>query len=146
PASEESPAKPAQNCPGSRKLSYLLPGCPHPMPSYRIPSDDRIRDSLVRVLSTRPMVDSQRRLKQLIEKDLKGDEKYRVGEPRLRHLAIESGLVDLEIRCRDTEEMRSLIKCPVCGARLKKLRNMTVYGGTVTLRYPCERCKYWTGL
>ena len=88
------------------------------MPSYRIPSDDRIRDSLVRVLSTRPMVDSQRRLKQLIEKDLKGDEKYRVGEPRLRHLAIESGLVDLEIRCRDTEEMRSLIKCPVCGVMI----------------------------
>src|SRR2546428_805688 len=86
------------------------------MPSYRIPSDDRVRDSLVRILSTRPMVDSQRRLKQLVEKDLKGDEKYRVGEPRLRHLAIESGLVDLEIRCRDTEEMRSLIKCPVCGA------------------------------
>jgi len=116
------------------------------MPSYRIPSDDRVRDSLVRILSTRPMVDSQRRLKQLVEKDLKGDEKYRVGEPRLRHLAIESGLIDLEIRCRDTEEMRSLIKCPVCGARLKKVRNMTVYGGTVTLGYRCERCKYWTGL
>src|SRR5438876_12115642 len=115
------------------------------MPSYRIPSDDRIRDSLVRVLSTRPMVDSQRRLKQLIEKDLKGDEKYRVGEPRLRHLAIESGLVDLEIRCRDTEEMRSLIKCPVCGARLKKVRNMTVYGGTVTLGYRCERGQDRTG-
>src|SRR2546427_11827328 len=115
------------------------------MPSYRLPSDDRVRDSLVRVFSTRPMVDSQRRLKQLVEKDLKGDEKYRVGEPRLRLLAIDPGLVDLEIRCRDTEEMRSLIKCPVCGARLKKVRNMTVYGGTVTLGYRCERCKYWTG-
>src|SRR6266705_2071446 len=102
------------------------------MPSYRIPNDDRIRDSLVRVFSTRPMVDSQRKLKQLVEKDLKGDEKYRVGEPRLRLLAIDSGLLDLEIRCRDTDEMRSLIKCPVCGARLKKVRNMTVYGGIVT--------------
>src|SRR2546422_656546 len=64
------------------------------MPSYRIPNDDRIRDSLVRVFSTRPMVDSQRKLKQLVEKDLKGDEKYRVGEPRLRLLAIDSGLLD----------------------------------------------------
>ena len=92
------------------------------------------------------MVDSQRRLKALVEKDMKGDEKYRVGEPRLRVLAIESGLVNLEIRCRDTPEMRSLVKCPVCGERLKKVRNMTVYGGTVTLGYRCERCKYWTGL
>src|SRR2546422_2522624 len=116
------------------------------MPSYRIPNDDRIRDSLVRVFSTRPMVDSQRKLKQLVEKDLKGDEKYRVGEPRLRLLAIDTGLLDLEIRCRDTDEMRSLIKCPVCGARLKKVRNMTVYGGTVTPGYRCERCKNWTRL
>ena len=116
------------------------------MPSYRIPNEARIRESLVRVFSTRPMVDSQRRLKALVEKDLKGEEKYRVGEPRLRVIAIESGLVNLEIRCRDTLEMRSLIKCPVCGERLQKVRNMTVYGGTVTLGYRCPRCKYWTGL
>ena len=116
------------------------------MPSYRIPNDSRVRDSLVRVFSTRPVVESQRRLKALVEKDLKGDERYRVGEPRLRVLAIESGLVDLEIHTRDTTEMRSLVKCPVCGNRLKKVRNMTVFGGTVTLGYRCERCKYWTGL
>jgi hypothetical protein len=117
-----------------------------PMPSYRIPSDTRVRESLVRVFGTRPVVESQRRLKALVERDLKGDEKFRVGEPRLRVLAIESGLVDLEIHCRDTSEMRSLVKCPVCGNRLKKVRNMTVFGGTVTLGYRCERCKYWTGL
>ena len=116
------------------------------MPSYRIPSDARVRESLARILSTRQMVDSQRKLKQLVDKDLKGDEKYRVGEPRLRLLAIESGLVNLEIRCRDTQEMRSLVRCPVCGERLKKVRNMTVFGGTVTLGYRCGRCKYWTGL
>jgi len=116
------------------------------MPSYRIPSDARIRESLARILSTRQIVDSQRKLKQLVDKDLRGDEKYRVGEPRLRLLAIESGLVNLEIRCRDTQEMRSLVRCPVCGERLKKVRNMTVFGGTVTLGYRCGRCKYWTGL
>src|SRR2546425_11597729 len=116
------------------------------MPSYRIPNDDRIRDSLARVFSTRPMVDSQRKLKQLVEKDLKGDEKYRVGEPRLRLLAIDSGLLDLEIRCRDTDEMRSLIKCPVCGARLKKVRNMTVYGGTGRPWYRSGRCTDWSRL
>lgn len=116
------------------------------MPSYRIPSDEQIRQSLARLFSTRQVVDTQRKLKQLVEKDMKGDEKYRVGERRLRLLAIDSGLVDLEILCRDSNEMRSLVKCPVCGARLKKVRNMTVFGGTVTLGYRCDRCKYWTGL
>ena len=116
------------------------------MPSYRIPSDEQIRQSLARLFSTRQVVDTQRKLKQLVEKDMKGDEKYRVGERRLRLLAIDSGLVELEILCRDSNEMRSLVKCPVCGARLKKVRNMTVFGGTVTLGYRCDRCKYWTGL
>src|SRR2546426_7862762 len=104
------------------------------MPSYRIPNDVRVRDSLVRVFSTRPVVESQRRLKALVEKDLKGDEKYRVGEPRLRVLAIESGLVDLEIPFRDPNEMRSLVKCPVLGNRLQKVRDQTVFGRTVQLR------------
>src|SRR5947209_18418316 len=99
------------------------------MPSYRIPNDTRVRDSLVRVFSTRPVVESQRRLKALDEKDLKGDERYRVGEPRLRVLAIESGHVDSEIHTRDTTEMRSLVKCPLSGNQLKKVVNRTGMGG-----------------
>lgn len=116
------------------------------MPGYRIPTDDRVRESLARLFATRHEVDSQRRLKVLVEKDLKGEERFRVGEVRLRQLAIESGLVDLEIRCRESEVMKSLIRCPVCGARLQRVRNMTVFGGTVTLGYKCPRCRYWTGL
>src|SRR5256885_17258138 len=111
------------------------------MPSYRIPNDVRVRDSLVRVFSTRPVVESQRRLKALVEKDLKGEEKYRVGEPRLRVLAIESGLVDLEIPCRDTTEMRALGRWPGCGNRLKKGRNRTDLGGAGSGRYRCAPCQ-----
>jgi uncharacterized protein with PIN domain len=116
------------------------------MPAYRIPSDDRVRASLVRLFATRHEVDSQRRLKALVEKDMKGEERFRVGEVRLRQIAIESGLVDLEIRTRESELRKSLIRCPVCGTRLRKVRNMTVFGGTVTLGYKCPRCRYWTGL
>ncbi len=116
------------------------------MPAYRIPSAERVKESIVRVFATRHEVNSQHRLKLLVEKDLKGEERFRVGEVRLRLLAIDSGLVDLEIHCRETEQRKSLYRCPVCGDRLKRVRNMTVYGGTVTLGYRCERCKYWTGL
>lgn len=116
------------------------------MPEYRIPSDERVRESLGRVFATRHAVDSQRRLKRLVEKDLKTEEIFRVGEVRLRQLAIDSGLVDLEIRCRETEDRKSMVRCPVCTVRLRRVRNMTVFGGTVTLGYRCPRCGYWTGL
>lgn len=116
------------------------------MPEYRIPNDDLVRASLRRVFSTRHEVNSQRQLKRLVERDLKADAIFRVGEPRLRQIAIESGLVALEIHCRETAERRSLVRCPVCEERLRRVRNMTVFGGTVTLGYRCARCGYWTGL
>ncbi len=116
------------------------------MPEYRIPSAERVKESLGRVFATRHEVDSQHRLKLLVEKDLKGEERFRVGEVRLRLIAIDSGLVELEIHCRETDVKKSLYKCPVCGGRLQRVRNETVYGGTVTLGYRCGRCRYWTGL
>lgn len=116
------------------------------MSSYRIPADQVVRDALARILAARHQVTSQRQLKRLVERDLKGDEKYRVGGRRLRLAAIDSGLADLEIRTRETIERKSQVKCPVCGARLGKVRNMTVFGGTVTLGYRCGKCHYWTGL
>lgn len=116
------------------------------MSEYRIPSDDAVRASIARVLNTRRAVNSQRQLKKLVEKDLRSEETFRVGEPRLRQIAIDSGLVDLEIHCRETGQKRSLVRCPVCTERLRRVRNMTVFGGTVTLGYRCSRCGYWTGL
>ncbi len=116
------------------------------MSSYRIPGDQVVREALARVLTARHQVTSQRQLKRLVERDLKGDEKYRVGARRLRLAAIDSGLAALEIHTRETVERKAQVKCPVCGARLRKVRNMTVFGGTVTLGYRCDRCRYWTGL
>lgn len=116
------------------------------MVKYRIPKDEAVMRAIERVTSTRRLVTSQRQLKRLVESDMLGEEVMKVGEERLRHLAISSGLFELQILCRDTERMKSLVKCPVCGERLKKVRNATVFGGTVTLGYTCKRCGYWTGL
>lgn len=116
------------------------------MPEYRIAKDEQVLAALRRATALKRVVDSQRKLKRLVEKELKGDEPNVVGGGRLRHLAIESGLFDLRTVTRETEEKRSLIKCPVCGSRLRRVRNMTVFGGTVTLGYRCDTCDYWTGL
>ena len=110
------------------------------MPEYRIPPDDVIKAALARVFQTHHEVTSQRALKRLIERDLRGPENFRVGEERVRHLAIHSGLVTLEIHTREADQRKSLTKCPVCGERVKRLKNMTVFGGTVTLGFKCPKC------
>jgi len=114
--------------------------------AYRIPKDNQILAALRRATDLKPLVDSQRKLKRLVEKELRGEENFRVGEERLRRIAIDSALFDLRIATRETGERKSMMKCPVCGARLGRLRNMTVFGGTVTLGYKCGTCGYWTGI
>lgn len=116
------------------------------MPAYRIPKDDNVLAALRRATAVKATVDSQRKLKMLVEKELKSDEVFRVGGGRLRRIAIDSKLFDLRILTRETEERKSFVRCPVCTSRLRRLRNMTVFGGTVTLGYKCETCGYWTGL
>ncbi len=116
------------------------------MPSYRIPKDAQILAALRRATDLKPVVDSQRKLKRLVDREMRGDEGFKVGEERLRRLAIDSRLFELRILTRETDLRKSLINCPVCEARLGRLRNMTVFGGTVTLGYKCPRCGYWTGI
>src|SRR2546425_12572056 len=99
------------------------------MPEYRIPKDDVVRAAISRVFQTRHEVSSQRALKRLVEREVRGSENFRVGEERIRHLAIESGLTRLEIRAREADERRGVTKCPVCGERGEGVKDKTRFGG-----------------
>ncbi len=116
------------------------------MPGYHIPSKRRVLRALKQVLGKRRVISSQRELKALLERVMAKDGDYLVSGPRARKIAYGSGLVGMEIECRETHELKSLFNCPVCGHRLKLVKNMTVFGGTVNLGYRCEYCPYWTGL
>ncbi len=117
-----------------------------PRGKYRIPKEEQILEAIEKVFGKRRVVDSQRRLKQLVEKELSNEEKYGVGEVRLRHLTIGIPWLEMEIHYRQSPEKRALMKCPVCKSKLKKVRNLTVFGGTVTLGFKCETCGYSSGL
>ncbi len=116
------------------------------MPGYHIPSRQRVLRTLRDILGRRRVVSSQRQLKELLDRGMAKEGDYRVSGPRARRIALDSGLVDMEIECRETHELKSLFNCPVCGHRLKLVKNMTVFGGTVNLGYRCQHCPYWTGL
>lgn len=116
------------------------------MPGYHIPSRESVLEALKEVLGRRRVVSSQRELKGLLDRAMSRHGQFRVSGPRARRIAFDSGLVDMEIECRETHELKSMFKCPVCSHRLKLVKNMTVFGGTVTLGYKCPHCPYWTGL
>jgi len=115
--------------------------------AYRKPSDTEVVEAIKDALQRHGVVSSQRKMTELVLKELRRhDSDYSVSEERVRRLAIDNGLANLEIRARESAQKTSARDCPVCGGKTDRIRNETVYGGTVTMGYRCRKCGYWTGL
>lgn len=115
--------------------------------AYRIPSDTEVVQAIKDVFDRQGVVSSQRKLTELVLRALKRhDSDYTVSEERVRKLVFSNDLASVEIRCRDTKEKTAAGACPVCGGKTERIRNLTVYGGSVTMGYKCRTCGYWTGL
>ncbi len=115
--------------------------------AYRKPSDTEVVEAVRDALQRHGVINSQRKLTELVLTELhRHDSDYSVSEPRLRRLVIENDLANIDIKCRETEKKTVAGACPVCGGRTERIRNLTVYGGTVTSGYKCRTCGYWTGL
>lgn len=115
--------------------------------AYRRPSDTEVLEAIKDALRRHGVVSSQRKMTELALKELRRhDPDYSVSEQRVRKLAIQNDLALIEIRGRDTRQKTRAGACPVCGGKTTKIRNLTVYGGTVTTGYKCRACGYWTGL
>ncbi|MEF8879053.1 MAG: hypothetical protein V5A64_01510 [Candidatus Thermoplasmatota archaeon] len=112
-----------------------------------IPSDEQIQKVLQKVLKENHTVSSQNKLKKMVDKEItkKKDEKTGVSPSRLRQIAINSYFTDLEIHSREGDPKKIMNKCPVCGEGLNRVKNLTIWGGKVTIEFRCPRCGYWTG-
>jgi len=114
--------------------------------SYHIPSDKEVTKMLVKVLKKAHTIQSQTFLKQLIVQELhKNDKTATVSAPRLRKLALQHPQITLEIHSREGDPNKLLQGCPVCDHRLKQVKNLTIWGGVVTIEFQCPHCGYWTG-
>ena len=63
----------------------------------------------------------------------------------LRNIAIKSDFIKLEIHSREGDPKKLMTKCPVCNNTLKRVKNLTIWGGEVTIEFRCANCGYWTG-
>ncbi|GEM_PF-831112 len=114
---------------------------------YRIPSEDLLRAAIKNVLSQNPVVSSQEKMKWLVLRELAStDPSFRVSGERIRRVAARTPGVVVETSCRETSEKRNLLVCPVCSSRTDVVKNMTIYGGVVSLAHVCPVCGYWSGI
>jgi len=114
--------------------------------SYKIPSDELVLNALRRVIVKARIVQSQRVLHELVSAELQQkNKKYSVTQKRLRLLALNQPFVKVEIHSREGNPKKTLHRCPVCHHQLKRVRNLTIWGGMVTIELRCPHCGYWTG-
>ena len=113
---------------------------------YHIPSDEKLVSAVKKVFKKFHTVSSQHKLKSLVEKELQTKtHQFHVSEPRLRALVLNQKIAQVEIHTREGDPNKILNKCPVCNGVLKRIKNLTIYGGEVTLEFQCLQCGYWTG-
>ncbi|MFH1013922.1 MAG: hypothetical protein V1769_05400 [Thermoplasmatota archaeon] len=114
--------------------------------SYQIPSDEVLITALKKVLQTHRTVSSQHLLQKLVNEELNKEKKlYAVHVERLRKLVLTNHIATVEIHSRDGDPKKTLVVCPVCGHSLKRVKNLTIWGGIVTIEFECSSCGYWTG-
>jgi len=114
--------------------------------TYHIPSDEKVKKAVIEVFKKYRTISSQRKLKKLVEKELKTKKKqYNVSGSRLRNIVLKNDIAKVEIHSREGDPHKVLNKCPVCDSSLNRVKNLTVYGGEVTIEFRCPHCGYWTG-
>lgn len=99
---------------------------------------------VVKTLLDEGTISSQTRLAHLVNRQLKKRE-LKTTPQRLRKLAIQSGLIALQIRTRTNGPTPALQTCPVCDTRLRATSNRTLTGATTQTGYKCSKCPWWTG-
>lgn len=114
--------------------------------SYRVPTAEVLAVAIADVLREHGAITSQKLFARFVREKLHClDKDYSVTEERVRMIAIQSGLVTVEVETRDTGIRVRGGRCPVCDSRMRKVRNSTLYGGSVILGYRCTSCSYKMG-
>ena len=114
---------------------------------YRIPSEDEIREIVLKILKRRGVVESQAELLSEVKKHLiRRGKDLKISGKRLRRIAVHMPEVEVEIRCKTTErEVDDMRTCPVCGEEMEKITNLTLDGQKIIVGFKCTFCSFWTG-
>lgn len=115
--------------------------------NYRIPPEEILSEVIKGILNDRSVINSQKALSKYVNDVLKSmNPEYTATEGRIRRTLINNALGKIEIHARESDERSKAGRCPVCSSKMIRIRNQTIFGGTVTLGYKCLKCPYWTGI
>lgn len=112
---------------------------------YTIAGDEELVDAIEEALRRQPIVESQAELGDRVRRVLhEHAPDARASDRRIRRLALDHDLARIRVRTGTTDDpVRE--DCPVCGAELEQVENMTLEGGRTVVGTECPACPYGTG-
>ncbi|KAA0012419.1 MAG: hypothetical protein FE037_03500 [Thermoplasmata archaeon] len=100
-------------------------------------------EALKKIFREHKVIVSQKRLKEIVSRILE-DEK--VGERRLRIIAINNRIARLKIFTRESKKMFSSDRCPVCNSKISVVKSRDIWGEKSKIEYICRKCGYRSGI
>jgi len=108
---------------------------------YKIPKEEEVRKAIYKALRKYNSFSSLNKLRHAVLAELeKMDREYTISIRRTRILAARAGFV--KVKAKKRHGRKRFEKCPICGGKLREIKNLSLLGEEVVVGYKCNLCKY----
>jgi hypothetical protein len=117
------------------------------MDDRKIPSKEKIVETVRQVLSTRLKIESQEELADLVLRRLEREEKnYILSPTRVKRIALGMPEVEVKAKTKKTVKLQKITSCPVCEGKIEPLKVKNLLNKEIVIGFRCTNCGYESDL
>lgn len=117
------------------------------MEDRKIPSDEKVKEIIKKILKSRLRVESQEELSSLALKELqKEDKSFTLSPMRAKRIALQIPEIEVKARTKKTPKMQKIDKCPICEAKIEEIKVKNLLNRFIVVGYRCINCGYQSDL
>ncbi len=113
----------------------------------KIPSKERLIETIKNVLKTHLKIDTQEELNRHVLRQLrKEDKNYTVTPIRAKRIALLIPEVEVKAKTKKTVRLQKIEKCPVCESGIESIIVKNLLNRDIAIGYRCIDCAYESDL
>jgi transposase-like protein len=113
----------------------------------KLPSKDKMIESIKDVLRSRLEVDSQEDLHRLVLRQLRKENKdYILTPTRVKRIALMIPEIAVKAKTKKTVKLRGIYRCPICESRIVPIKVKNLLNKEIVIGYRCTDCSYESDL
>jgi len=113
----------------------------------KLPSKEKLIESIKNIIKSRLKIESQEELCRLALKQLKKEDKNYILSPiRAKRIALLLPEIEVKAKTKKTVKLPKIIKCPICDAAIEPIRVKNLLNREIVIGYRCTDCAYESDL